>query len=135
MLVDDYLAALEDSNLSAVLALFADGAFVDSPLYGRMAAEDFYPALFQDTSSSRLTLKTILEGDIDGAPVVAFWFDFDFDWTLADGTPAPFTVMDVAELDAAGRITELHIIYDTAPIRQRFDDARERDSRVDVDPR
>lgn len=123
MLVDDYLAALEDSNLSAVLALFTDGAFVNSPLYGRMAAEEFYPALFQDTASSRLTLKSVLEGDIDGAPVVAFWFDFD--WTLADGTPAPFTVMDVAELDAAGRITELHIIYDTAPIRQRFDAARE----------
>lgn len=47
--------------------------------------------------------------------VVAFWFSFD--WTLADGTPAPFAVIDVAHLDHEGKITELDIVYGTHPSR------------------
>jgi hypothetical protein len=43
---------------------------------------------------------------------------------LADGTLAPFTVVDVAELDQDGRIRALHIHYDTAPLRSRFDALR-----------
>jgi len=54
---------------------------------------------------------------------VAFWFDFG--WVLADGTPAPFTVVDIAELTEDGLIANLHIIYDTSPIRGDFEQAHE----------
>ena len=118
-LVDEYLEALAEGSTERVLALFAPGGQVDSPLYGTLPAVEFYPALFADTGQSRLTLRTTMEGQLGGLPVVSFWFDFD--WTLANGEPAPFTVVDVAELDAAGLITTLHIVYDTAPIRQAFE--------------
>jgi hypothetical protein len=49
--------------------------------------------------------------------------DFDFAWVLADGTPAPFTVVDIAELTEDGLIANLHIIYDTSPIRGDFEQA------------
>jgi hypothetical protein len=52
---------------------------------------------------------------------VAFWFDFA--WVLADGTPARFTVVDIAELTEDGLIARLHIVYDTAPIRADFERA------------
>ncbi|WP_375385176.1 nuclear transport factor 2 family protein [uncultured Microbacterium sp.] len=122
--VADYLRALEVADLRAVLALFDDSAVVHSPLYGDVAAREFYPRLFADTSSSRLALRTVLRGEDAGAPVIAFWFDFD--WTLLDGTLAPFTVVDVARLNREGKIAELHIVYDTAPIRSLFDAATER---------
>ena len=117
-LVDDYLAAIEAADLPGVLRLFAEGGMVDSPLYGTLPATKFYPALFRDTASSRLTHRATMTGAGPTGDVVSFWFDFD--WTLADGTPAPFTVVDVAELDAEGRIQRLHIIYDTAPLRGDF---------------
>jgi hypothetical protein len=52
---------------------------------------------------------------------VAFWFDFA--WVLADGTSAPFTIVDIAELTEDGLIANLHIIYDTSPIRGDFEQA------------
>lgn len=118
-LVDGYLHALADGSVERVLALFAPHGQVESPLYGTLPAAEFYPALFADTGQSRLTLRTTMEGRLGDLPVISFWFDFD--WTLASGEPAPFTVVDVAELDAAGLITTLHIVYDTAPIRAAFE--------------
>ena len=55
--------------------------------------------------------------------VVSFWFDFD--WVLSNGEPAPFAVVDVAELSEHGLIDELHIVYDTAPLRDTFNNLRE----------
>ena len=118
-LVADYLAALEQGSTERVLALFAPSGVVDSPLYGTLPAAEFDPALFADTGQSRLTLRTTMEGRLGDLPVVSFWFDFD--WTLANGEPAPFTVVDVAELDGDGLIATLHIVYDTAPIRAAFE--------------
>jgi len=61
----------------------------------------------------------VLGGDSGStADLIAFWFDFD--WTLADGTPAPFSAVDIAELDGDGRIRSLHIVYDTFGVRSAF---------------
>jgi hypothetical protein len=40
----------------------------------------------------------------DDREAVAFWFDFA--WVLADGMPAPFTVVDIAELTEDGLIAK-----------------------------
>ncbi len=118
-LVARYLEALQAADIGKAVALFAAGGTVDSPLYGTMPATDFYPALFADTAQSALTLRATMVGGTDERPVISFWFDFD--WILANGEPAPFTVVDVAELDAQGLIETLHIVYDTAPIRAAFE--------------
>lgn len=120
-LVDAYLQALENKHLDGVLRLFSAAATVHSPLYGKVPAERFYPQLFSDTESSRLELRTVLHSDTAEGKVIAFWFDFH--WVLADGEPAPFTVVDVAVLDDEGLIRDLHIIYDPTLVRPRFDAA------------
>jgi hypothetical protein len=117
--VDEYLSAVEGRDIARLLPLFADGALVHSPLYGTVPATEFYPQLFADTRAATLTLRATL----GGPGLVAFWFDFD--WTLADGTPAPFEVVDIAELDGAGCIRALHIIYDTVRVRPAFEAATE----------
>jgi hypothetical protein len=115
-LVEAYLSALSSADAELAISLFAPDGIVDSPLYGQQAASDFYPALFADTAASVLTLrKTMLSAD---AATIAFWFDFD--WVLANGTPAPFTVVDIAELGENGLIQRLHIVYDTHPIRDSW---------------
>ena len=72
-----------------------------------LCPRQFYPTLFADTAEAKLTLRRVFRDDREA---VAFWFDFA--WVLADGTPAPFTVVDIAELTEDGLIANLHIIYD-----------------------
>ena len=117
-LIDEYLAPLEVGDAERVLVLFAPDRIVHSPLYGSVPARQFYPTLFADTAESKLTFRRVFRDDREA---VAFWFDFG--WVLADGTPAPFTVVDIAELTEDGLIADLPIIYDTSPIRGDFQQA------------
>lgn len=115
-----YLDALAVADVHGVLTLFADDAVVHSPLYGVLPAAEFYPRLFADTGKAELTLRSTMSGVAeDGRAVVSFWFHFD--WRLASGTAAPFDVVDVAVLDPAGHIAELHIVYDTVDVRPKFE--------------
>lgn len=118
-LVAAYLRAVEQADVPAIVGLFADDGVVHSPLYGTLPAAEFYPRLFADTGSSRLTHKATLTGvDVQGRRTVAFWFHFN--WTLPSGTPAPFDVVDVATLRPDGAIAELHLVYDTVDVRPAF---------------
>lgn len=120
-LASAYLRALANSDVEEMLRLFAEDGVVSSPLYGHQRAADFYPRLFDDTSEARLTLKGVTEGrTVEGVPLVSIWFHFD--WRLPSGRPAPFEVVDLAELDADGRIAVLRIVYDTVDVRPAFED-------------
>jgi len=122
-LVETYLRALSNADAALAISLFAPDGIVNSPLYGNLPAREFYPELFADTAESVLSLRrTLLSTD---ATTLAFWFDFS--WVLADGTPVPFTVVDIAELDEKRQITRLHIVYDTHPIRESW--TRQHDAR------
>jgi len=114
-LVDAYLRALGTRDADLAISLFAPDGVVDSPLYGLLPAREFYPALFEDTAASVVTLRKPMVSD--DFSTIAFWFDFD--WVLADGSPAPFTVVDIAEL-RDGLITALRIVYDTYPLRDAW---------------
>lgn len=119
-LAEAYLDALGHADLAAMLSLFTNGALVHSPLYGPVAASEFFPALFGDTAQSRLTLRGVTQGaDADGAPLVSIWFHFD--WQLPSGRRPSFDVVDVLELNPDGRIGILRIVYDTADIRPIFE--------------
>ena len=114
-LCNAYLAALDAGDLDAVLGLFTPGAEVVSPLYGTMPAKDFYAALFADTQASDTELLNVFDSSQDGSAVA---LHFRYRWTLADGTPVSFEVVDVIELTAArDAFSKLTIIYDTAPLR------------------
>lgn len=121
-LVARYLHALGSADLAGMLALFAPDAVVHSPLYGPLPASEFYPALFADTEAAELTLLGTMRGEsAAGRPLISFLFHFD--WILPGGTPAPFDVVDVAELDDSGLIRSLRIVYDTVDVRPAFNAA------------
>jgi hypothetical protein len=119
-LVATYLHALTTGDVGLVVSLFADDGIVHSPLYGSQPAEDFYPALFADTSRADVTLKAAMSGtDTTGQAIVSFWFHFD--WRLPSGAAAPFDVVDVATLGSNGLIKALYIVYDTVDVRPAFE--------------
>ncbi|MFC4534902.1 nuclear transport factor 2 family protein [Sphaerisporangium dianthi] len=116
-----YLAALSDGDLGRILDLFAPNGMVRSPMYGPMAAAEFYPAVLADTSASHLTLRGVTTGQTAaGVTLVNVWFHYD--WRLASGLAAPFDVVDVLELDEQGRVAVLHIVYDTVDVRQAYEE-------------
>jgi len=119
-IVAAYLRALGDADLDGMLALFAPGAMVHSPLYGTLPATEFYPRLFADTGSATLTLLGTMRGtSVEGRALLSFLFHFD--WQLPNGTAAPFDVVDIAELDDAGLIADIRIVYDTVDVRPAFE--------------
>jgi hypothetical protein len=118
-----YLDAVQNADLDGVVALFTEGGEVVSPLYGTVPARQFYEGLFADTRESRLTLLGRTSGtSVEGRDILTIWFHFD--WVLRDGTPAPFDVVDVLELEGS-LISRLHILYDTHPLRADFERSRQ----------
>ena len=112
-----YLQHLEAADYMQLMTLFAENAVVHSPLYGQMPASQFYKDLFEDTAESKLTLLNLLHGEDPSTAAI----HFQFDWTLADGTAAPFEVVDVLTFSEKGKIQELKIIYDSSKTRPAFD--------------
>jgi ketosteroid isomerase-like protein len=118
----DYLKALNEGNLENVRALFSENAKVVSPLYGVRTAFDFYADLFRDTSRSETSLLNVFDTSETSQSVA---LHFRYQWTLADGKQVSFECVDVFELNSArDRFDKLTIIYDTAPLRQDFDNLR-----------
>ncbi len=76
--------------------------------------------LFEDTASADLTFHGAADGrTADGKPL-AIWY-FRFDWTLRSGGEViGADMVDISELDGAGKIASLTIVYDTHDARPVF---------------
>lgn len=116
-LADDYFAALTARDSDRMLDLFAPGGVVHSPLWGVVPAADFYPMLFSRTSHASTQMRRVFTAP-DGSS--AFWFDYV--WTLPDGSESTVNAVDVVELDDAGRIRQIFIVYDTGALDAGFAD-------------
>jgi ketosteroid isomerase-like protein len=116
-----YLTALEKGSYEDVMVLFAEGATVHSPLYGKVAASLFYRDLFEDTQKSTITpLEYFISATDEHTAAV----HFRYKWILKDGTPTSFECVDILQLTPDGKIDHLTIIYDTATIRQKFEEMK-----------
>lgn len=119
-IIKAYFHGLEARSYEQVIALFSKDAIVHSPLYGQIKADKFYRELFADTNSSKITLKNVFVSENNSNIAAAH---FLYEWTLKDGTLAPFECIDVFEFDSDNNIIELKIIYDTWNVRQKFEKA------------
>jgi hypothetical protein len=121
-LCTEYLNNLNEGNLDKVRALFVKGATVVSPLYGVQTAHDFYADLFRDTTNSETTLLNVFDTSETSQSIA---LHFRYQWTLADGKQVSFECVDVFEMnDAGNKFEKLTIIYDTAPLRNDFDNLK-----------
>ncbi len=118
-LLKQYLQALEKGCYEDIMELFADGAVVNSPLYGRVEASHFYRELSRDTIKSVITLLDVFTSERKGAA------HFSYEWILKDGTKTSFECVDIAEFSCDGKIKELTIIYDTYEVRKSFEKIRD----------
>jgi hypothetical protein len=120
-IINRYFQGLEKASYEDVISLFAKNAIVFSPLYGQIEAVKFYREIFAVTNNSKITLKNIFISP-DNPKVAAAHFYYD--WTLKDGTPAPFECIDIFEFSSgSNQVTKLTIIYDTFHTRKAFEEA------------
>ena len=111
-----YLARLEASDMDAVVELFSPDGVVQSPIYNRLPAADFYRKLAADTRESRLELLGIFEAEADNR--LALYFNYH--WLMANGQEVHFEVVDILIFNDQNQIEELRIIYDTVQARGKL---------------
>ena len=114
--IRSYLDRLAKADYTELLKLFTVGATVSSPLYGEVAAVDFFKQLFEDTSESKINLKGIFVQVSDPNRYAAH---FIYDWKLKSGEDVSFRCMDIFTFaDRSDKIRHLSIIYDLSRTRE-----------------
>lgn len=116
-----YLQALEKGSYGDIIKLFTEDAMVNSPLYGKIKASEFYKELFKDTAKSKITLLNLFTSKNNRNVGAAH---FLYEWVLKDGTPTSFECVDVFKFSDDGKIKHLTIIYDTYKTHQRFEEMK-----------
>lgn len=118
-----YLRHLHAGDTAGLISTFEDDGIVHSPFLGTMAARDFFGKLAQASSGSVITPIDVFASVQPATDVVRVAAYFRYDWTLNDGRQVDFTCVDLFSFrhDSA-RIREMHIVYDTHPLRERVGD-------------
>ena len=111
-----YLEKLAAGDMDAVVELFSPDGVVQSPIYNRLPAADFYRELAADTRESRLELLGIFEAEADNR--LALYFNYH--WLMANGQEVHFEVVDILIFNDQNQIEELRIIYDTVQARGKL---------------
>jgi len=121
--VHEYLKHLHASDTAALIAAFEDDGVVHSPFLGTMNAPDFFRKLAQASSKSVITLIDLFVSMQPVEDIVRVAAYFHYDWTLSDGRLVDFTCVDVFSFRPdSHRISSMHIVYDTFPLRERVGD-------------
>ena len=109
-----YIEFLEQGDLKGIIDLFAKDGIVESPLYGKMRASEFYIELMSDTTKSQLEIKGIYEAPESNS--IALFFNYK--WTMKNNEIADFDVVDIIDFNNTSEIRNLKIIYDTVQSRR-----------------
>ncbi len=86
-----YLTALEANDLGGILSCFSPHASIISPTYGVMEAAPFYKKLCADTLKTEISE---IELHASSADSLTWFAQFDYRWSLRDGTTKLLTILD-----------------------------------------
>jgi hypothetical protein len=120
--ISEYFENLSNGNYNALIALFKDGATVNSPLYGKTKAVKFYKELLDD-SDKKSSVK-LLNAFVRGNNKNVGAGQFEYAWTLKNGKQSNFMGVDVFRF-SNNKISEVTIIYDTYGTRENFNKLKE----------
>ncbi|WP_444921629.1 nuclear transport factor 2 family protein [Microbulbifer sp. CnH-101-G] len=113
-----YIAAVEQGNLEALLALFTPNASVYSPIFGECSVKSFYSYIFRSISNRTMVLRNILYGGVKTNQVAIY---LSYTRSVEGRDPATIDVVDLFDFtDDFSAFSSVKIIYDTAPIHGDF---------------
>jgi ketosteroid isomerase-like protein len=114
--VKAYFEALNSGSYERIIRLFSKYALVDSPLYGKMQASEFFKDLLADTAKSKVTVTDILESKKFGSIAARI----SYQWILKNSKFTSFEGVDLFQVSPEGKIDRLSIFYDTANVRDAW---------------
>ena len=115
-----YVAAMESSDLEALLANFTNCATATSPISGKQSVRDFYSYVMRVTSGRSMELKTVFVGASEPLLVA---IHIAYTRRVGDGKPATVEGVDIFELtEDTNKFAKVTIIYDTVPVRADFNE-------------
>lgn len=117
--VAEYLRELERCTPETICQLFSEDADIYSPFLGWMKPKSFFEKLQQSSGPSTITPIDICVSTMGNRRATGY---FRYDWTLKDGSIAPFDCVDVFEFSDDGLIDKMVIVYDTHSIRETVGD-------------
>ncbi|CAM3679792.1 nuclear transport factor 2 family protein [Paracidovorax anthurii] len=121
--VRTYLAHLHAGDTEGLIACFEPEGIVHSPFLGTLRAGDFFRKLAQASAASVITPIDLMASVEPAGGTVRVAAYFRYDWTLSDGRQVAFTCVDVFSFaEGSARIREMHIVYDTHPLREAVGD-------------
>ena len=113
-----YIAAVEQGDLDALLALFTPNALVSSPIFGACSVKSFYAYIFRSISNRTMVLRNILYGGVKTNQVAIY---LSYTRSVEGRDPATIDVVDLFDFtDDFSAFSSVKIIYDTAPIHGDF---------------
>lgn len=115
----NYLKVLEKCDVDGICKLFDKNADIYSPFLGWMKAKPFFEKLKESSGPSIITPLDIFLSSNANLRATAY---FRYDWTLSDGSSAPFDCIDIFDFNKEGMIEKMTIVYDTHPIRETVGD-------------
>ncbi len=121
--VKTYLDRLQAGDTAGLIACFESEGQVHSPFLGTMRAREFFQKLAAASAASVITPIDLLVSAEPAADAVRVAAYFRYDWTLSDGRIVHFTCVDVFRFAAGSAdIRDMHIVYDTHPLREQVGD-------------
>jgi len=123
-IVSSYFEHLTASNIEAIVALFANDGFVESPVLGTVPAEAFFRKLGDASERNVLTVHAIMSSSDDRV----FAAHFTYEWTLKEGGDVTFDGVDLFEFGDGDLLASMKIFYDTHPTRSEVGNKYERES-------
>lgn len=118
-----YLRCLHEGDTAGLVAAFADDGRVHSPFLGTMPAPAFFAKLAQASQRSVITPIDLFASVQPTGELVRVAAYFRYDWTLNDGRVVHFDCVDLFGFrPGSDRIADMHIVYDTHPLREQVGD-------------
>jgi hypothetical protein len=114
---------VERGDYDGIVSLFSKYAVVDSPLYGKMQASEFFKDLLKDTVKAKINIISIFSsvGNTGGAAA-----HVSCQWILKNSQFANYEGIDIFSISPEGKIDKLKVIHDTAGLRDAWDKASKR---------
>jgi len=121
-IVRSYFEFLTASDVSSIVALFADDGFVVSPVLGKVPAGEFFATLNDASAQNILTVHRVMSSDDNRFHAA----HFTYDWTLSAGGQVTFDGVDMFEFNDNDKVVSMKIFYDTHPTREEVGNKYER---------
>lgn len=108
IIITESFKALEALNYETLLSFFAQNATTDCDMYGHLKAPDFLKIFLHDTSSSKITIKSIIKDEHDPNKVTVH---FELIWTTSGGQTLTSDIKKTLNFDNDNKIIHITAKY------------------------